>query len=212
MATDPSAADQSTATPRAAAPSTEELLAQVMRRLDDLEARTPSRPGDERVGERPDDDRADAERPDAERSDAERSDAERPAGGAETFWALTELTRRAPGSVMIVGDVTLPDGGHVQWQEGAADADLLDDDWETLTESLSALAHPVRLRIVRHCLDAPSTAKELAEFDEMGSSGQVYHHLRHLTSTGWLRSTGGRHHVPAQRVVPLLAILMGARR
>ncbi len=131
---------------------------------------------------------------------------------AGTFWALEGLSRRHPGSVMLVGEVTVPSGAPVQWQETRSAADVFDTDWTAMADSLAALAHPVRLRILRSVLDGVETAKELSEIDAMGSTGQVYHHLRHLTSTGWLRSNGSHHQVPAERVVPLLGILIGAQR
>jgi hypothetical protein len=41
----------------------------------------------------------------------------------------------------------------------------------------------------------------------------VYHHLRQLTSAGWLRSAArGRYVVPPERVVPLLTVVAAARR
>lgn len=134
---------------------------------------------------------------------------------ADTFWALSELQRRepTPGAVMIVGSVTLPTGGTAAWQMGAPTEELLADDWEQAAARLDALAHPVRLRILKEVLGGRSTAKELSESESVGSQGQVYHHLRALTSTGWLRSlAGGRHEVPAERIVPMLTAVLGALR
>ncbi|MDX6739474.1 winged helix-turn-helix domain-containing protein [Actinocorallia sp. A-T 12471] len=139
-------------------------------------------------------------------------------GGAappDLFWALEGLRERepAPGAVMIVGDVALPDGRTAGWQLGAGTADLLDDEWESLAEAFAALGHPVRLRLVREVLRGHGTARELADLDGMGTTGQVYHHLRQLASAGWLRAReGGRHEVPAERVVPLLTTILGGRR
>jgi len=134
---------------------------------------------------------------------------------ADTFWALEGLAARMPGAgaVMIVGQVTLPDGRAARWQEGAATTDLLDDEWDRTAESLAALAHPVRLRLVREVLRAPTTARDLSGLDGMGTSGQVYHHLRHLVAAGWLRARGGgRFEVPVERVVPLMTTVLGGRR
>jgi hypothetical protein len=45
------------------------------------------------------------------------------------------------------------------------------------------------------------------------TTGQLYHHLRQLVAAGWLRtSLRGRYAVPADRIVPLLALLAAARR
>lgn len=134
------------------------------------------------------------------------------------LWALRGLKQYEDdsegGTVMLVGSVELPGSGPVSWQIGAHADELLSDEWDTVTAVLDALAHPIRLRILKEVLTGEnSTARELAELESMGSTGQVYHHLRALTSAGWLRpGSGGRHTVPAERVVPLLTTLLGARR
>lgn len=138
-----------------------------------------------------------------------------PAVDPDLFWALELLHAREPepGAVMIVGDVTLPSGLLARWQEGARTADLLDDDWQSAAEPLAALGHPVRIRLVREVLRGTTTARELAALEDMGTSGQVYHHLRQLVSAGWLRARGGgAYEVPLERVVPLLTIMVGGRR
>lgn len=136
------------------------------------------------------------------------------AGGAaeegDTFWALDGLRARYPedGGVLFTGSVTLPTGGEVQWQHGTLTADVLDPDWADHADTIAALGHPVRLRLLQRALRAPATAHELTEVDGVGSSGQVYHHLRQLTAAGWLRAVGGgRHEIPAARIVPLLVVL-----
>ncbi|WP_229074464.1 helix-turn-helix domain-containing protein [Actinoplanes sp. DH11] len=134
---------------------------------------------------------------------------------ADTFWALEGLTSRVddPGAVMITGHVTLPDGRAARWQEGAGTADLLDGDWSQHVAALAALAHPARIRLLQEVLRGAATANDLIRLDGMGTSGQVYHHLRQLVAAGWLHSLGGgRYEVPAARVVPLLTTLLGARR
>ena len=64
----------------------------------------------------------------------------------------------------------------------------------TLAEA-RALAHPLRLRILRLCLDTALTNRQLAE--RLGlDAGTVLHHVRTLTKTGFLRAepvrTGNR--------------------
>jgi hypothetical protein len=137
-----------------------------------------------------------------------------PALDPDTFWALEGLHARvpAPGAVLIVGDVELPGGHAARWQEGAATDDLLDADWERAADLLAALAHPVRLQLVRHVLRGVESARELTEIEGMGTSGQVYHHLRQLVAAGWLRNRGARYEVPPERVVPLLTTILGGRR
>ncbi|QDB78575.1 helix-turn-helix domain-containing protein [Georgenia sp. 311] len=136
-----------------------------------------------------------------------------PAGSP--LWALEGLQARVedPGAVMLVGHVELPDGRRAQWQLGAPTEDLLGTDWTEEADVLVALGHPVRLRLLRRVLTGAATVAELLDTEGVGTSGQVYHHLRQLTAAGWLRAVGGgRYEVPVARVVPLLAVVLGGRR
>jgi DNA-binding transcriptional ArsR family regulator len=134
------------------------------------------------------------------------------------FWALQGFKEQlaelaaADGGVLFTGAVRLPTGEHYEWQHGTLTEDLLDDDWAGAAESFAALGHPVRLRLLREVVGGRRTAAELAELEEVGTTGQIYHHLRQLTGTGWLHTTGrGRYEVPPGRVVPLLVALSAAR-
>ncbi|HEV2088054.1 MAG TPA: winged helix-turn-helix domain-containing protein [Cryptosporangiaceae bacterium] len=125
------------------------------------------------------------------------------------FWALQGLRERAPegGAVLFTGSVTLPTGEEYAWQETYAAAELLDRDWDRAAAALSALAHPVRLRLLRHVLHGARTATEL-QAEGLGTSGQFYHHVRQLIAAGWLRATGrGQYGVPPERVVIVLAVI-----
>ncbi|MBA8794161.1 DNA-binding transcriptional ArsR family regulator [Friedmanniella endophytica] len=133
------------------------------------------------------------------------------------FWILEGLRARLPegsaGAVTFAGAVRTDDGP-VEWQYGRATDDLLgldDDSRELVTERLAALGHPVRLRLLLAVLRGHRTAAALAELDGMGTTGQVYHHVRALTAAGWLSAAGrGRLRVPPERVVPLLTVLAAA--
>ncbi|GAB3808900.1 ArsR/SmtB family transcription factor [Micromonospora zhanjiangensis] len=134
---------------------------------------------------------------------------------SEVLWALEGLRARVdePGAVLLVGHVRLPDGRSAQWQEAAETEDLLGADWADGSDALAALGHPVRLRLLQQVLSGVATVHELTQTEGVGTSGQVYHHLRQLASAGWLRALGGgRYEVPVARVVPLLAVILGARR
>ena len=136
------------------------------------------------------------------------------AADADTFWALEGLHERvpAPGAVMIVGDVVTPGGKVARWQEGAPTQELLDDEWDRVADVLAALGHPVRLQLLRHVLRGVDSVRELTEIEGIGTSGQVYHHLRQLTAAGWLRNRGTKYEVPPEAVVPLLTTVLGGRR
>lgn len=134
---------------------------------------------------------------------------------ADPYFALNALKRvlPAPGGVVFAGNVDLPGGRHVDWQYGLPTDTLIDEDWSARAESVAALGHPVRLQLVQEILLGMATVAELAQIDGLGTSGQVYHHLRTLTAAGWLQSTGrGRYEVPLPRIVPLLVLILAARR
>jgi hypothetical protein len=142
------------------------------------------------------------------------------AGGSATirdrFWALEGLKERLPeggGAVLFTGVVPLPGGSWYEWQSGSGTGELLQADWSGLSAALAALGHPVRLLLLRQVLSGTGTVAELQAQGELGTSGQLYHHLRQLVSAGWLRvAARGRYAVPPDRVVPLLVVLAAARR
>ncbi|WP_030906065.1 ArsR/SmtB family transcription factor [Streptomyces sp. NRRL F-5126] len=134
------------------------------------------------------------------------------------FWALQRLKAELAsigshdGGVLFTGSVLLPTRERYEWQYGTATEQLLDEDWSREADAFAALGHGVRLRLLKEVVGGRRTAAELAEVDGMGTSGQVYHHLRQLTGAGWLQAAGrGRYEIPAARVVPLLVMLSAAR-
>lgn len=138
----------------------------------------------------------------------------------ETFWALTGLRDRVradpdgpDNAVMLVGELTLPTGEPVSWQQGV-DADaLLESEWDDRAASFAALGHPVRLELLRRILGGTRSTAELSAIESLGTTGQLHHHLRQLLAVGWLRQAGrGAYEVPAHRVVPLLVCLAAAER
>ncbi|GAB2909234.1 ArsR/SmtB family transcription factor [Streptomyces mayteni] len=134
------------------------------------------------------------------------------------FWALEGLRARLAeagadaGGVLFTGSVRLPAGELFHWQDGLTAEQLFDRDWSDAAESFAALGHAVRLRLLREILGGRRTAAELAALDDLGTTGQIYHHLRQLTSAGWLHAAArGRYEVPPGRVVPLLVALATAQ-
>ncbi|MEU9532314.1 winged helix-turn-helix domain-containing protein [Streptomyces sp. NPDC048213] len=134
------------------------------------------------------------------------------------FWALDALKARHPvtpeadGAVLFTGAVRVPTGHRYEWQYGLPAETLFDDSWSQAAVSFAALGNPVRLTLLRAVLDGLRTAAELAALDGVGTTGQIYHHLRQLTGAGWLHSPErGRYEIPAGRVVPLLVLLTAAR-
>jgi Helix-turn-helix domain len=144
------------------------------------------------------------------------SDGGGPATVREEFWALEGLKQRLPpddGAVLFAGLVPMPTGGWYEWQWGTSTGELLQADWSSRSAGLAALGHPVRLQLLRQVLSGAGTVAELQERAELGTSGQLYHHLRQLVSAGWLQvAARGRYAVPPDRVVPLLVVLAAVRR
>ena len=145
-------------------------------------------------------------------ADAPPAPATAPAEGA-TWWLLDELGRRHPRPAVAYGG-TAPgaDGGTVRWQITRDATELLETDWSASAAALAALGHPSRLQILQLVARGEArTAAELAQAEGLGTTGQIYHHLRQLVAGGWLRATTrGRHEVPADRLVPLLVVLAAA--
>src|SRR5262245_13167176 len=122
--------------------------------------------------------------------------------GADTLWALEGLRSRLTGpaegaeedqdggeslrsgaseagngQVLYVGSVRLPTDERFEWQRGHDVGALLDADWSDAAESLAALGHPVRARLLREILGGRRAVAELAALEDLGTTGQIYHHL-----------------------------------
>ncbi|MEV0297763.1 helix-turn-helix domain-containing protein [Nocardia sp. NPDC050710] len=137
----------------------------------------------------------------------------------DELWASNQLqevfaaANEPNGGVLFAGSLRLPTGEQYGWQMGFTTDDLLADEGYEAAECLAALGNPVRLRLLQEILAGRRTAAELAGVDGVGTSGQVYHHLRQLAAVGWLHTVGrGRFEVPSGRVVPLMVALASARR
>lgn len=83
------------------------------------------------------------------------------------------------------------------------------EDWAALAGVLAALGNPVRLTLLQEIVRGRRvTVSALSEVDGLGTSGQIYHHLRQLTAEGWLHTPSrGTFAVPPPRAVALRAIL-----
>ena len=133
----------------------------------------------------------------------------------DPLWALAELKSRTADSsvVLFTGHVTLEGPAVYEWQQGAEVGSLLAMDVEDVASTLAALGHPMRLRLLQAVLSGQTGATALGSMEGLGTSGQLYHHLRELQAAGWLHSSSrGRYQVPPARVVPLLTVLAATRR
>jgi hypothetical protein len=102
--------------------------------------------------------------------------------------------------------------------ESASEDDVLQvlsehQNWTQWATTLAALGNPVRLLLLQQIVKGTNTVGALAEVDGLGTSGQIYHHLRQLTAEGWLHSPSrGIFALPPSRVVALLEILVALER
>ncbi len=143
-------------------------------------------------------------------AELEQQPARVPLSSSDQLWALDEVKRQAEGSgkVVYAGVATLPHGDTYHWQNGGEVASLIEIDWTIFADTIAALGHPVRLMLLRHIVQGRRTVGELQQLEALGTTGQLYHHLRQLVSAGWLRADGrGRYAVPVERVVPLLVVI-----
>jgi hypothetical protein len=82
-------------------------------------------------------------------------------------------------------------------------------DWSTIAPVLAALGSPIRLTLLREIVRGHATVNALSQVEGLGTSGQIYHHLRHLTAEGWLHTpTRGTFAIPPARATALNAILI----
>ncbi|PZA08050.1 ArsR family transcriptional regulator [Meiothermus sp. Pnk-1] len=128
----------------------------------------------------------------------------------DKFWALHALAQGDDGEGRIVyaGVLETPKAGRVAWQKEAVVAELLKADWTQEAPVLRALGHPIRLAILKSLLMGPQTIQELLEIPGLGTSGQLYHHLRELQAAGWAHQERRNcYAIPKDRIVPLLVII-----
>ena len=146
--------------------------------------------------------------------------ARRPVVDADRFWALDRLAQRTgprfesdgvAGSLLYAGHTRTPGGGDLIWQAEHPLPAVLAESWEAAAAVLAALGSAVRLEIVRRLLLGGETVQELQEIPELGTSGQLYHHLRDLQAAGLVtQRRRGRYGVAADKVVGCLIVIAAA--
>jgi DNA-binding transcriptional ArsR family regulator len=139
----------------------------------------------------------------------------------DDFWVLDVLRGRTDpvfsdaavaGSLVFAGTASLPGSGTVVWQEEHPVPSVLGDSWADAAGALGALGHPVRLELIRRLLTGAHTTHELAEIPDLGTSGQLYHHLRELQVAGLvIQRRRNDYAVPADRVILCLVLVAAAK-
>ncbi|WP_433269996.1 ArsR/SmtB family transcription factor [Actinosynnema sp. CS-041913] len=103
-------------------------------------------------------------------------------------------------------------GGRVTWQVDVTPERALALADRPRIEVLAALAHPVRVDIVRSLLaQGPQPAAALQEAARLGSTGQLYHHLKALTGSGVVeQDKRGSYRLRTAATIPVLVLLTAA--
>lgn len=132
--------------------------------------------------------------------------------GEPDYWVLRELEERYDQPVVVFGGTADTPRGTVQWQYGRMSEHLLNTDPTATAPALEAIAHPIRLTLLLAIINGTTTSAELVKLDQVGTSGQVYHHLSQLSAAGWIKSVKrGQWEVPPAKVVPLLTIILATQ-
>ncbi|MEJ9217158.1 ATP-binding protein [Paenibacillus glucanolyticus] len=116
-----------------------------------------------------------------------------------------------PGSVFYSGQVHL-NGDGLRWEPQERRMEqLLDMNTEKAAKILAALGNKQRLDILKAVMTEPLTGSELVERLNMGTTGQLYHHLKALLGADLLvQEHGGRYALPKHRSLPFLLLLSAA--
>uniref|UniRef100_UPI0031DBD9D7 ArsR/SmtB family transcription factor n=1 Tax=Saccharothrix mutabilis TaxID=33921 RepID=UPI0031DBD9D7 len=103
-------------------------------------------------------------------------------------------------------------GGRVSWRIDVTPERALSLADRPRIEVLAALAHPARVDIVRSLLaGGPQPATALQEAARLGSTGQLYHHLKALTGSGVVeQDKRGSYRLRSAATVPVLVLLTAA--
>ncbi|WP_026037720.1 ArsR/SmtB family transcription factor [Salinibacterium sp. PAMC 21357] len=126
-----------------------------------------------------------------------------------SLWAIEELRAQASasGAVIYAGVVPSSSGGQIEWQYGLPIDIIVARSWPERAGALSALAHPIRLRILQLIFEGTDRIVDMAGLNDTGTTGQIYHHVKLLADAGWVVPAGrGRLAIPSARVVPLMAL------
>lgn len=138
----------------------------------------------------------------------------------DRLWAVDALRSRSGppfeerdsrGSLLYAGSLTTRGTGTLAWQLERPLPFVLQRDWAGAAHLLTALAHPVKLEIVRRLLRGARTSQELKEADQSGTTGRLYHHLRDLLACGIVVSHNRNSYAIApEKAVSCLIIIVAA--
>jgi DNA-binding transcriptional ArsR family regulator len=115
------------------------------------------------------------------------------------------------GSIVSQGVVRDANGAReYRWDLETNTTNLLAIDDETAAQLLAAIGHPQRLAILKTILDTPTSASDLVERLDLGTTGAAYHHLKVLQAADVVTTESrGVFVVQPYRVSAIFSILAG---
>ena len=135
-----------------------------------------------------------------------------PIASGDALWALQGLARdlsEGEGAVLFTGVVPMEGATPISWQYAVPTVAVDRLEWSDLAGHFAALGSPIRMTLLQRVMSGVHDVAYLVATEGIGTSGQVYHHLRALVAAGWLRALGrARYEVPPNRVVPLYVCLV----
>ncbi len=110
------------------------------------------------------------------------------------------------------GTITM-DEGRGRWKPASKTLrEVLAPDSGSLANILSSLGHKQRIEIIKSLLQEPKNAAELVKELGMGTTGQLYHHMKPLLHAGIIeqKERGGSYSISANKILPILLQLAAA--
>lgn len=131
-------------------------------------------------------------------------------GGARGEEGPARTAGDGTGHLAYGGEAGL--GGRTwSWQVVRSPGWLVERPAGPLAAVLAAAGHPARLRILQLLVVGPRPIAELQSELNLASQGQLYHHLKTLTSAGLVEQPErGVYRVPARAVFPVLTLTAAA--
>lgn len=127
---------------------------------------------------------------------------------AETAEPATAPESQEHNSVFYSGNVQLQ-GQRFKWEPQERQLrQLLGLNSEKAAKVLAAIGHKQRLDILKSVLGEPLSGSELVDRLQMGTTGQLYHHLKALLGADLLvQEPGGKYAMSQRRSLPFLLLL-----
>ena len=125
--------------------------------------------------------------------------------------APTSQAGTIQGTLSYTGTIQLA-GRPFRFQQRLPAQSLFEVAPEVLSQIFAAFSIPHRVIILRTLCERSCTAQQLQEVLGMGSSGQLYHHLKELLATGLItqRERSSVYTIDPPKVIPICAALMVA--